>query len=91
MRAIDIFLRVLLLTAAIGSIFLPNPIAGKLFCAAFFAAGVWCILFPAGAIGWARSSRFNRHLDPSDTSLWWGIRVIGAVFILFSLLMFRMR
>src|SRR5271155_1225811 len=99
MRAIDFFLRILTVVAAIGSLFLPNIIALRLFCASFFAVGLWSILFPPGILGWARvwsilfpprilgwARAGHRELDPSDRSLWWVPRFIGALFIAFSLL-----
>ena len=76
MRAIDYSLRVFTLVAAIGCFFLPESISWKLLTACFFAAGLWSILFPSGALGWVR--RGHRNLDPSDMSLWWIPRLIGA-------------
>jgi len=82
MRAIDIFLRVLTLITMIGSLFLPDTISWKLFCATFFAIGSWSILFPSGIIRWAKT--MHRELDPFDRSLWWIPRLIGTAFIVFS-------
>ena len=84
MRAIDYFLRILTVAAAIGLLFLPNKIGFRLLCASFFAVGLWSILFPPGIIGWARTA--HPELDPLDTSLWWLPRFLGALFIAFSVL-----
>ena len=50
---------------------------------AFFAFGLWAVIFPSGAIAWAKAAR--KELDPSDESLWWVSRLVGAGFVFFSL------
>jgi hypothetical protein len=85
----DIFLRVLIVVTAVGFMFPPGSLVSEtavwgLFCITFFAVGLWAIMFPPGIIGWAKA--FHRELDPSDETLWWVPRLLGAGFLIFGLI-----
>ena len=84
MRAIDIFIRVLMFATAIGWFFLPDSVSWKMFLLTFFATGLWCVLYPPGLLGWVSRGRIDR-LDPSDPSVWWIPRFIVACFIAASI------
>lgn len=83
MRAIDIFLRVLTTATVIGMFFLPGTLVGELFCVSMFAVGLWAVMFPSGIIGWAKTA--HPRLDPSNESLWWVSRLVGAGLIAVAL------
>jgi len=84
MRAIDIFLRILTVVIVIGTFFLSDKLASALFCVSLFSVGLWSVMFPSGPMGWAKT--FHDELDPSDESLWWVSRLVGAVLISMALL-----
>ena len=66
MLAIDYFLRALVVIAAVGLLVLPGSVSWKLMCLTFFSVGLWCVLFPAGIMGWAKVA--HPAVDSSDTS-----------------------
>ena len=84
-RTIDICLQICGTVLAIGLLFLPDTVAWKLTCGMFLALGLWSVIVPSGIIGWAKTS--HRGLDPSDSSVWWVPRTVGAFFIFFALLL----
>ena len=70
-------------TLAWGSLFvLPKRISLAIACGLLFMMGVWSLLFPSRLLEWAKPTRVE--LDPSDSTLWWIPRVIGATLILIS-------
>jgi hypothetical protein len=82
-RAMSWFVQILIAAAAIGSLFFPN-IAWKLMCAAFFAGGLYGVLFPSGIMGWVKKR--HKELNPSDRSLWWIPRFVGCCMVAFAVL-----
>ena len=54
-----------------------------LFC--FGVVGVWALLYPEGVLGWVKT----RHpdLDVNDSSIWWVPRLVGALFLIFVIVL----
>ena len=70
-------------TLAWGALFvLPERISLALVCGLLFMMGVWSVLFPARLLQWAKPTSFA--IDPSDSTLWWIPRLVGAALIIIS-------
>jgi TRAP-type C4-dicarboxylate transport system permease small subunit len=86
MRSTDIVLRVLVITTFVTLLARPDSkIADILLCLSFFAVGLWGVMFPSGVIGWAKTA--HKELDPSDKSVWWISRIVGAGLILIAMVL----
>jgi hypothetical protein len=79
MRAIDLFIQVLIIAVFIASLFLPKSLGPFPILICLVALGLWGLLYPAGILGWVK--RTHPQIDPSDKSSWWFPRLIGAAFL----------
>jgi hypothetical protein len=46
--------------------------------------GVWSMFYPQGMLGWVKTA--YPGIDADDPSIWWVPRLIGACFVVFTLL-----
>src|SRR5262245_57624805 len=72
-------------TLAWGGLFvLPERISLALVCGLLFMVGVWSVLFPSRLLQWAKPT--SLAMDPSDATLWWIPRLVGAMLIIISVI-----
>ena len=79
MRIMEYFIYALTVAMFFAFLFLPDRFSSALALACLVAAGLWALLYPAGMLGWAKTA--YPEIDPSDQSLWWLPRLIGACFL----------
>jgi threonine/homoserine/homoserine lactone efflux protein len=63
----------------------PDKWAYPLVLICFIAVGLWGLLYPEGLLGWAKVA--HRRIDVDDRSIWWMVRLIGAFFVFFGLVL----
>ena len=79
MKLSDWVVRALVVTAFVGLLVSPDKWGFPLLLISFAVVGAWSILYPQGALGWAKTA--HPKLDVEDESLWWIPRLIGACFL----------
>ena len=79
MRAIERFIGVATTAWLLSFWFLPPRISVMILLGLFVSVGLWSLLYPQGILGWVKAR--HPEIDPTDESLWWVPRLIGACFI----------
>src|SRR5262249_58773395 len=82
-RLTDWALRILVTLTFFAFFFAPRQWAFPLVLVCFAAVGAWGVIYPEGVLGWAKTA--HPGIDVNDSSIWWVPRLIGALFLLFVL------
>ena len=84
MKFIGRVLEIATVAWCIGFFFLPRRVVGVTMFGLLFVVGLWTVLYPQGMMEVAKTA--HPGIDPEDQRGWWVPRLIGAGFILFSII-----
>ena len=84
MKLTDWVVRALVTTTFVVLLFGPKRWGFPVALICFAVVGIFALLYPQGALGWAKTA--HPTLDVDDSSIWWVPRFIGGGFIVVVLL-----
>jgi hypothetical protein len=88
MKAVDYFMCAVTMAAFVAFFVSPDKWGFRLMLFSFVAIAIWCLFYPRGIIGWARTA--HPQIDPNDPSMWWFPRLFGGV-VLFVVILGLLR
>jgi hypothetical protein len=83
-RLSDWAVRTLVFITFFAFFFAPSHWVFALVLVCFAVVGLWVMVYPEGALGWANPA--HPIIDVNDRSAWWIPRLVGVFFLVFVVL-----
>ncbi len=84
-KVTDWAVRTLVAATFLAYFFAPSSMLFPLTTFNFAAIGLWAVVYPEGALGWAKTA--HPAIDVNDSKLWRIPRLIGAFFVVFAVML----